>query len=206
MSISLGVPKRIGEHKIYNFGLALPFIAAFYVLNKADLPYDLGHFGNQVSICMDVLFVLIFYSAFLWLFIFSSGIHWLLQESMWWMLSPALFLILSLLNFYEHSGVNGINSLMIVSSLLYVIFGFIKKGSIVRYMLASLGGFLSLLCFVSGVLWFSGNYIFESAIAWFFGFHSINVDSYPIVSYMLISSGYVLFYALFEVSDLWFDK
>jgi len=48
MAVSFGIAKKIIDHPSYNFGLALPFVCAFYALNAND-PYIIPIIGFPLN-------------------------------------------------------------------------------------------------------------------------------------------------------------
>lgn len=210
MAVSFGLAKKIIDHPSYNLGLALPFICAFYVLNAHDeftipiigLPLNPG-----ISTALSIFGVAFYYVMSLFLFVLAGAISRAVHESKSWLILVAFFALVSIYSYFTQDHIPRVGLLFGALSVVYLVLASLKldNGSLSLLLVYLTVGALSLLSFVLGILWFDGHYLFTEGIAKIFGFEVVAPESLKIGSIMLITSGYVMFYALFETSELWND-
>lgn len=206
MAISFGLAKKIIEHPSYNLGLALPFVAAFYLLNDTQpitIPFMGMALGEQLSMALKIVGVTFLYIPFLIFFVIAGGLSRFSENSKLYLFFPWFVLIVSALAYLGQDGSPKYGLLFGLLSLVYLIFSRHEDGTLSLMVVGGTGALLSLFCFVSGILWFYGHPAFEPAIAALFGFTTISPEAQKVIWPMLVTLGYVLFYAVFQTSELW---
>ncbi len=204
MAISFGIPNEITGHPIYNLGLALPFVCAFYVLNAND-PYVIpivGYLPNQgITTVLNILGVTLHYVMSIIMFVLVGAFSKIVQESKGWLFLVAFFAVTSLYFLLTQEYIPRVGLLFGALSGVYLLLVSLKmeNGALSLLLVVFTGGVLSLLSFVIGILWFDGHYLFTDAIAKIFGLPEIAKESLKIGAAMLITSGYVIYYAVFQI-------
>lgn len=210
MAVSFGIAKKIIDHPSYNFGLALPFVCAFYVLNSND-PYVIPIIGfslnHGITTVLNVLGVALYYVMSLFMFVLAGAVSKIVEESKGWLVLVAFFALTSLYSFLTQEHIPRVGLLFGALSAVYLLLASLKmeSGSLSLLLVVLTGGVLSLLSFVLGILWFDGHYLFTEAIAKILGLPTIAPESLKIGAAMLITSGYVIYYAVFQTGELWGD-
>lgn len=208
MAVSFGIAKKIVDHPSYNFGLALPFVCAFYVLNAND-PYVIPIVGfplnHGISTVLNILGVALYYIMSLFMFILAGAISKVVQESKGWLILVGFFALTSLYSLLTQDHIPRVGLFFGALSVVYLLLSSLKmeNGSLSLLLVVVTGGVLSLLSFVLGILWFDGHYIFMEAVAKILGVPTITPESLKIGAVALITSGYVIYYALFQTGELW---
>jgi hypothetical protein len=208
MAVSFGLAKKIIEHPSYNLGLALPFVAAFYVLNDPApiyLPLVNYPLGDQLSMVLKILGVAFYYMAFLFMFVLAGGFSRLISSSKLYLAYPILIFILTLISLVTQSDVPRFNVIFGALAFCFVALFLFDKGDASLPLVGAVGSVMSLLSFVAGVLWFENNFAFHTVIANLFGFSTLTPESMRLGWPMLVTVGYVIFYAVFQTSELWND-
>ncbi|MGN6529533.1 MAG: hypothetical protein ACTHL8_24335 [Burkholderiaceae bacterium] len=206
MAVSFGLGKKVIEHPSYNLGLALPFIAAFFLLNNAaplTLPLVGYEFGPQISTLLKIIAVAIVYAIFIFVFVLAGGLSVLSPESRWRWAIPGGLIVFAALTFHANDGNPKFGLLFVILSALYVILIKADKGQLSLLIVAGTGLVIALTCFVAGILWFEDQFVFVPAIQGIFGFASLTPESLKIGWAMLITTGYSMFYAVFQTSESW---
>lgn len=206
MAVSFGLAKRIIEHPSYNLGLALPFIAAFYLLNAPEqlkIPLLDLPLGDQISMGVKIINVAFHYIIFLFFIVLAAGLSQLTSNSKLYLAYPACVLAMSVFALFGDDGTPWIVLLFGALSLVFILLQKMEQGQLSLFLVCGAMILLSLLSFVAGVLWFYEHYVFEQAIASLFGFSTLIPGSRKLGWPMLITVGYVLFYAVFETGALW---
>jgi hypothetical protein len=209
MSVSFGLAKKIIEHPSYNLGLALPFVAAFYLLNNQQpviLPVFNYALGEQLSMVIKIISVAFFYVLFLFFFVLAGGLSKLTTESKLYLAYPILVLVVTVFAFFTQDSAPRFNLFFGSLSLAFLLLAKFDEGNLSLLLVGAVGTLVSLLSFVAGVLWFEGHFAFAPAIGSLFGFTVITPESLKIGWPMLITIGYVVFYAVFQTSELWSDS
>lgn len=208
MAVSFGIAKKIIDHPSYNFGLALPFVCAFYVLNAND-PFVIPIIGVQlshgISAVLKVLGVALYYFVSLLMFVLAGAVSKIVEESKGWLFLVAFFALASLYSLLTQEQIPRVGLLFGALSVAYLLLVSLKRenGSLSLLLVVLTGGVLSLLSFVLGILWFDGHYLFTEVIAKILGLPAITPESLKIGAAMLITSGYVIYYAVFQTEELW---
>lgn len=208
MAVSFGIAKKIIEHPSYNFGLALPFICAFYVLNTNDLyviPIIGIQLGHGISVVLDVLGVALYYFISVLMFVLSGAVSKLVKESKGWLMLVAFFSLTSIYSLLTQEQIPRIGLVFGALSAVYLLLVSLKmeNGDLSLLLVVISGGVLSLLSFTLGILWFDGHYLFTEVIATILGLPAIKPESLKIGAAMLVTSGYVIYYAVFQTGELW---
>ncbi|VVD91404.1 hypothetical protein PHO31112_01640 [Pandoraea horticolens] len=208
MAVSFGLAKKIIDHPTYNLGLALPFVAAFYLLNDTEpvvLPLIGYVFSEQVSDVLKIIGVAFYYAVFLMFFVLAGALSHMTSISKLYFAYPIMVIVLTFVAWITDSGAPKFNLLFTILAVAYLVFSKVDEGNVSLLLVGAVGTLVSLLCFVAGVLWFEEHYIFQSVIADLFGFKGLAPESLKIGWPMLITLGYVLYFAIFQTSELWGD-
>ncbi len=207
MAVSFGIAKKIIEHRSYNLSLALPFVAAFYLLNDnapVSVPLVDYAFGEQMSMVLKVLAVAFYYWFFLLFLVLSAGVSKLTTSSKPYYVYPALIVVASVFGFLnQDQGSANFGLVFGPLALVFLALSPFDKGYLSWLLVSALTAICSLLCFVSGILWFEDHYVFQTAIAHLFGFSALSPESLKAGWPMLVTFGYVLYYAVFETGEAW---
>ncbi|OXI29585.1 hypothetical protein [Burkholderia aenigmatica] len=208
MAVSFGLAKKIIEHPSYNLGLALPFVAAFYLLNDQTpvvLPLLDYALGNQLSMALKILGVAFYYAVFLFFFVLAGGFSYLTASSKLYYAYPIMIVAVSIFSLATQEGVPRFFLFFGALAIGFLALSRVDNGNISLLLVGTIGGVMSLLSFVAGVLWFEGHLVFSSAIAALFGFATLSPESLKLGWPMLVTVGYVTFYAVFQTSEIWSD-
>lgn len=208
MAISFGLAKKIIDHPSYNLGLALPFVCAFYVMNNPSayaIPVIGVELGSDISMALDIFGVAIYYGMSVLMFIMAGAVSKMVDQSKGWLLSIIFFLFVSVWSYITQDNIPRVGLLFGALSAVYLLLVFLKmeNGALSLALMALTGGALSLMAFVAGILWFENHYVFRDAIGAILGLKDIEPDSLRTGSIMLITSGYVIYYAVFQTGELW---
>lgn len=205
MAVSFGIAKKIVEHPSYNLGLALPFVAAFYLLNDTNplvLPLLGITLGEQLSMALKILGVALYYMAFLFMFVIAGTFSNIKGDSKLHLLFPVFVLAISVYAYFALANNPRYSLVFGFISLAYLVFLKFEEGTLSLMLVGLAGILLSLFSFVTGILWFFDHYVFLPAITSLFGFPSISSEAMKLGWPMFVTLGYVLFYAVFETSEL----
>jgi hypothetical protein len=205
MAISFGLAKKIIEHPSYNLGLALPFVAAFYILNDTKpivMPLVGFELGEQLSMALKILGVAFYYVAFLFMFVLAGSFSKIKGDSKLHMFFPIFLLAVSVYAYFSLAENPKYSLLFGVLSLAYLLLAKFEDGALSLTLVGLTGALMSLFCFVTGVLWFFDHFVFMSAITSLFGFVAISSEAMKLGWPMFVTLGYVLFYAVFQTSEL----
>jgi hypothetical protein len=208
MAVSFGLGKKIIEHPSYNLGLALPFIAAFYLLNDSApvaLPFIGYAFGPQLSILLKILLIAFVYSLFLFTFVLAGGLSVLPKESKLRWAIPVPMVVLSVVGFHANDGNPKFGLVFAVLAALFILLMKFDKGQLSLLLVGATGLVIALTSFVAGILWFEGQFAFQSAVTNLFGFATLSAESLKIGWAMLITTGYSIYYAVFQTGEAWGD-
>lgn len=206
MAFIFGLTKKIIEHPTYNLGLALPFVVAFYLLNDTQplvIPLISYPIGEQLSLALKIVGVALYYIVFLFFFVIAGGFSRLTTDSKLYLGYPIFTLIVAGIALLTKDETPTLGLLFGVLSLVYLLLSRLDEGNLSLLLIGATGTLLSLFSFVAGVLWFEGHFVFAPVIASLFGFASLTPESLKVGWPMLITVGYVLFYAIFQTGELW---
>lgn len=205
MAISFGIAKKIIEHPSYNLGLALPFVAAFYLLNDTKpvvLPLVGFQFGEQISIALKILGVALYYVAFLFMFVLAGSFSKIKGDSKLHLFFPVFVIVVSVYAYFALAENPKYSLLFGCLSLAYLLLAKFEEGALSLMLVGLTGTVLSLFSFVTGVLWFFDHFVFMPAITSLFGFSVISPEAIKLGWPMFVTVGYVLFYAVFQTSEI----
>ncbi|MCR5893349.1 hypothetical protein DPV74_12305 [Burkholderia sp. HAN2018] len=116
---------------------------------------------------------------------------------------PIMIIVVSIISFTTQQDVPRFFLLFGTLAICFLLLSRFNDGNVSLLLVAATGGAMSLLSFVAGILWFEGHFVFNSAIASLFGFAMLTPESLKLGWPMLITVGYVVFYAVFQTSELW---
>ena len=205
MAVSFGIAKIISDHPSYNYGLALPFVIAFYLLNSTEIytiPLIGISIGAEASALIKMLGIIGYYFSFILFLLLSSTLSVLVKNSKFHLGWPIFIAIGSLLTLIFQD-VNPLFGLIFgASATLYLLAAKFDNGNLSTLLIQGIFGFFSIFCFVSGILWLNGDLVFSNVIAGLFGFEKISESSIKIGAFMLIVLGYSIFYSVFKVGEL----
>lgn len=209
MSLSFGLSKRVIENTLYNISIALPFVCAFYLMNTEGsivVPYINVTIPYELTRLAEILIIAVFYYFLVFCLIWFGSIYLMYENSK---LSMVCAGILGMSGVYAWFKRDHSPKVFIILSLLALVYIFIVKISNRNDINSSLiamqifGGLLSLLCFVTGVLWFENVFLFQDFISNIFGLQIIKPESVKVGSVMLITIGYVVLFSVFKGSEMW---
>lgn len=207
MGVSAGLARQIIEHPIYNFGLALPFVAAFYLLNTSEvytIPFFGGAIGAELSAIVRIIGVSSYYAAFMLFFVFFGGLSLLERyESSAWRWLPLSILAMSIIAVMSSDKDPLFGWFFGIFSGLFWVFRRSDDGHLSVILVMCIGGCVSLFSIVMSVLWFYEEYIFADAIARLFGFQCLTPKSLKVGAPMLATVAYSVYYAVFKTIDHW---
>ncbi|MGF6288126.1 hypothetical protein [Pseudomonas silensiensis] len=205
MAVSFGIAKIISEHPSYNYGLALPFVIAFYLLNSTNtytIPFFEYDVGVDVSVILKILFVMGYYVTFVLFLIFSSTLSLFVKSSKFHLGWPIFTAVASLLTLVFKDGNPLFGMLFGLTAIIYLTISKFDDGGLSVVLIQGVFGLFSIFCFVTGILWLNGSFLFFDMVANLFGFESIAKDSFKIGAFMLIVLGYSIFYSVFKAGEL----
>jgi hypothetical protein len=205
VAVSFGIARIISEHPSYNYGLALPFVIAFYLLNSTNtyvIPFFNYDVGVDVSAIIKIVFVIGYYATFILFLLFSSALSLFVQGSRFNLVWPLFTAVASLLTLIFKDGTPMFGMLFGFSAILYLFVSKLDSGELSVGLVQVVFGLFSIFCFVAGLLWLNGTYIFCDLVSGLFGFESIAKDSFKIGAFMLIVLGYSIFYSVFKAGEL----
>ncbi|WP_219095412.1 hypothetical protein [Pseudomonas sp. UMAB-40] len=205
MAVSFGIAKIISEHPSYNYGLALPFVIAFYLLNSANtyvVPFFEFDIGIELSAILKIFLVIGYYITFVLFLLFSSALSLFVKNSklhLGWPIFTAVASLLTLV-FKDENPLFGM--LFGLTAIIYLAVSRLDNGSLSVVLIQGVFGFFSIFCFVTGILWLNESFVFVDIISSLFGFESIAKDSVKVGAFMLIVLGYSVFYSVFKAGEL----
>ncbi|MDI1329550.1 hypothetical protein [Pseudomonas sp.] len=205
MAVSFGIAKIISEHPSYNYGLALPFVIAFYLLNSTNtyvVPFFEFDIGIELSAILKIFFVIGYYITFVLFLLFSSALSLFVKNSklhLGWPIFTAVASLLTLV-FKDENPLFGM--LFGLTAIIYLAVSRLDNGSLSVVLIQGVFGFFSIFCFVTGILWLNESFVFVDIISSLFGFESIAKDSVKVGAFMLIVLGYSVFYSVFKAGEL----
>lgn len=205
MAVSFGIAKIISDHPSYNYGLALPFVIAFYLLNATEdytIPLFEVSIGAEASALIKMIGIIGYYFSFILFLLLSSALSALVKNSKLHLGWPIFIAIGSLLTLIFQDGNPLFGLIFGVSALIYLITVKFDAGNLSLLLIQGIFGLFSIFCFVSGILWLNGDLAFSNVIASLFGFEKISDNSFKIGAFMLITLGYSIFYSVFKASEL----
>ncbi|MGV8887996.1 MAG: hypothetical protein ACOH2P_08090 [Pseudomonas sp.] len=205
MAVSFGIAKIISEHPSYNYGLALPFVIAFYLLNSTDtyiIPFFEYDVGVDISAILKILFIMGYYVTFVLFLLFSSALSLFVKSSKLHLGWPIFTAVASLLTLVFKDGNPLFGMLFGFTAIIYLILSKFDGGGLSVVLIQGVFGLFSIFCFVTGILWLNGSFLFCDMVANLFGFESIAKDSFKIGAFMLIILGYSIFYSVFKAGEL----
>lgn len=211
MSLSFGLSKRVIENTLYNISVALPFICAFYIMNTAGVivvPYTNVTIPYELTRFAEIIIIGLFYYFLVFCLIWFGSVSLMYENSK---LSMVCAGILGISGVYAWFKRDHSPKVFIILSLLALVYILIVKisnrndnnSSLIAMQIC--GGLLSLLCFVTGVLWFENVLLFQSFISNMFGLQIIKQESLRVGSVMLVTIGYVVLFSVFKGSEMWTD-
>ncbi|PXX51131.1 hypothetical protein [Aquitalea magnusonii] len=206
MAVSFGLAKKIIDHPSYNLGLALPFISAFYILNdvsRISLPLLDIDLGTSLSVVIKIMGVAFYYIIFIILLVLFGGFSKLVKDSKFYLIYPIFIFLISVFSFISQDDSPRFGLIFGVLSLMLLLFYKFDDGYLSLFLVLLVGGLFSLFSFVAGIMWFFGVGIFQNEIAGLFGFAHVSAASLKVVWPMLITTGYVIYYAIFQTGELW---
>ncbi|MDI3357935.1 hypothetical protein MO767_26865 [Pseudomonas sp. UYIF39] len=205
MAVSFGIAKIISEHPSYNYGLALPFVIVFYLLNSANtyvVPFFEFDIGIELSAILKIFLVIGCYITFVLFLLFSSALSLFVKNSklhLGWPIFTAVASLLTLV-FKDENPLFGM--LFGLTAIIYLAVSRLDNGSLSVVLIQGVFGFFSIFCFVTGILWLNESFVFVDIISSLFGFESIAKDSVKVGAFMLIVLGYSVFYSVFKAGEL----
>lgn len=206
MAVSFGIAKIISDHPSYNYGLALPFVISFYLLNSTSaysIPLIDKSIGLEATAIIKMIGVIGYYFTFILFLLFSSGLSLFVKHSklhLGWPIFTAAASIITVL-FHDENPLFGL--LFGFSSLTYLFLSKFDEGNLSMILIQGVFGFFSIFCFVTGILWLNEDIVFTNIIAKLFGFREIAQNSIKVGAFMLIVLGYSIFYSLFKAGEHW---
>jgi hypothetical protein len=142
----------------------------------------------------------------LFFFVLAGGLSKLTTDSKLYLTYPILVFVVTLFAFLTQDPAPRFNLFFGALSLAFLLLAKFDEGNLSLLLVGAVGTLISLLSIVAGVLWFEGHFAFAPAIGSLFGFGVLAPESLKIGWPMLITIGYVVFYAVFQTSELWSDS
>ena len=204
MTPSFGITKLISEHPSYNFGLALPFVLAFYLLNSTavySIPIINLSIGLEFSNIIKVIFISLYYVLFIMFLLSASILSRAIMDSKIHLVWPIFTLTASICSFIFNDGEPLFTILFGITAFLYLSLSKHDDGNLSALLIQLVFGSFSMFCFVTGILWLDGHFMFKPTIEFLFGFDSLKIESLKIGAVMLIVLGYSTFYSIFKVGE-----
>jgi hypothetical protein len=205
MAVSFGIAKIISEHPSYNYGLALPFVIAFYLLNSTNtyiVPFIEFDIGIELSAILKIFLVIGYYITFVLFLLFSSALSLFVKNSKLHLGWPIFTAIASLLTLVFKDGNPLFGMLFGFTAIIYLAVSKFDDGNLSVVLIQGVFGFFSIFCFVTGILWLNDSFVFFDIISSLFGFEFIAKDSVKVGAFMLIVLGYSVFYSVFKAGEL----
>ncbi|WP_439878050.1 hypothetical protein [Pseudomonas prosekii] len=205
MAVSFGIAKIISEHPSYNYGLALPFVIAFYLLNSTNtyiVPFIEFDIGIELSAILKIFLVIGYYVTFVLFLLFSSALSLFVKNSKLHLGWPIFTAIASLLTLVFKDGNPLFGMLFGFTAIIYLAVSKFDDGSLSVVLIQGVFGFFSIFCFVTGILWLNESFVFFDIVSSLFGFEIIAKDSVKVGAFMLIVLGYSVFYSVFKAGEL----
>jgi hypothetical protein len=159
----------------------------------------------ELSIAIKILGVAFIYGSFLFTLVLAGGMSHLTSQSKGYYIFPILTIALTLLSFLIRDSGPKISVFFSLIAFIFLCFAKRDKGYLSVAVVGIVGFTASLLSVVAGILWFEGHTVFKSAIASLLGLEVLSDESLKIGWAMLITTGYVIYYATFKTGDLWND-
>lgn len=209
MTLSFGLSKRVIENTLYNISVSLPFICAFYILNTTAIvtvPFTNIPIQYELARLVEIFEIVFVYYFFVFCFIWFGSISLIYGKSR---LSATCAIILAASGIYSFFKQDHTPKVFVFYSIVCLIYVFIIKvcnskesnGSLLAIQMC--GSVLSLLCFVTGLLWFENCLLFKDFISYIMGLQVINQESIKVGAVMLVTIGYVVLFSIFKGTEMW---
>jgi hypothetical protein len=205
MAVSFGIARIISEHPSYNYGLALPFVIAFYLLNSSNtytIPFFGFDIGIELSAILKILLVTGYYIIFVFFLLLSSALSMFVKHSKLYLGWPIFTAFASLLTLVFKDGNPLFGMLFGIAAIIYLAVSKFDDGNLSIVLIRGVFGFFSIFCFVTGILWINESFVFFNIVSSLFGFEIIAKDSVKVGAFMLIVLGYSVFYSVFKAGEL----
>jgi hypothetical protein len=193
------------DNPSYNYGLALPFVIAFYLLNSTNtyiVPFFEFDIGIELSAILKIFLVIGYYVTFVLFLLFSSALSLFVKNSKLHLGWPIFTAVASLLTLVFKDGNPLFGMLFGFTAIIYLAVSKFDDGSLSVVLIQGVFGFFSIFCFVTGILWLNESFVFSDIVSSLFGFESIAKDSVKVGAFMLIVLGYSVFYSVFKAGEL----
>jgi len=205
---SFGISQKIIENPNYNLGVALPFVCAFYLLNMDQgvvwswFEYE---FGFEVSSLLRIIFVGFMYYALVLYFALASHFSMFVKDSKACWFFPIIVCISGLNLIFGEQDEPKLGLILSIHAALIMLLHWLgdsSKENISLFVTQALGAIISLASFTAGVMWFFKEYIFIDEVSAVLGIEVINPRSLDVGWLMMFTTGYVVFYGVFQVSRM----
>jgi hypothetical protein len=206
--LSLGVSQKITENPYYNLGAALPFLCAFYLMNKDQgivIPWLDYELAREFSSILRIMMLAFFYYMIAVYFAIASHFSLVLQESKLYWALPILICFGGFKLLFSAADEPQLGLIFSVHAALIMLFHWLgdgKKEFVSLLVTQILGAVLSVTCFTLGVLWYLGDYLFMDQITSVLRIGQPTDQSLKLGAIMLFTFGYVVFYGIFQVSRM----
>jgi hypothetical protein len=169
------------------------------------LPFDF-EVGGELASLLHIVTATFFYFVFVLFAALASHFSEMIEQSKAWLIYVAIICFLSLYSIIFNASQPKVSIYFTILSAIILLSYVLKKHSSNVSHIATnfLGAIASLICFTSGVLWYFDYPIFQSAVAAAFGFEQLSQSSYKVGAVMLFSMGYVIYYGVFKLNEIYY--
>ncbi len=207
MALSFGFDSKIVNSPIYNLAYYLPFLCAFYVMNAPqvfEMPFGIKAQGELASL-IYIFSATFFYFIFVVFVAMASHLSELIEDNKAWLIYVVIIFIFSIVGILKNEGQLKVSIYFTVLSGIILFAYLFKKhnASLSHAATIFMGALACLICFTSGVLWFYEHYLFIDAVKSALGLDSIKPEYYKVGAVMLFSMGYVIYYGLFKLDEVY---
>lgn len=206
---SFGIAKVVADHPAYNLGIALPFICAFYLLNSPEPVAVLFGYklGTNFSAFVKILSVTLYYAIAIVMLLMAAAASKAVVESRAWLIMVIVWVVASVFGYFTQDEMPIVGLFFGALSLIYLLLVACKmeNGALSLALVNIAAVILSVTSFTTGILWFNEQYLFKDAVALVFGFSQLSPESLKVGAFMLVTSGYSMFYAVFETGKVYGD-
>lgn len=144
MAVSFGIAKIISEHPSYNYGLALPFVISFYLLNSTNtymVPFFEYDIGIEMSAILKLFLVIGYYVTFVLFLLFSSTLSLFVKNSKFHLGWPIFTAVASLLTLVFKDGNPLFGMLFGFAAIIYLAVSKFDDGGLSVVLIQGLLGF-----------------------------------------------------------------
>jgi hypothetical protein len=203
MALSFSLSKRVIDSGPYNFGIALPFICAFYILNsKTPIKLLNIELSYGISCIIRCSIISLYYMTTLFTLAIASVVSaWIKESGSSVFVIIATFFTFLVADILNNEGPGFITVPITMVALYIVLFKF-DEGDLSLKIVTISSFAMALFCGTVGILWIFDEFLFSDTIAFLAGLEKIDKHNMHLGGATLLATGYVFIYTTFTINDI----